>query len=71
MWAGIVYGTLLEHHGTHILLSGGAQIFLDGSVQCDFPVDTYLKVTYTEIDRRKFARDISPSDSFHALDATP
>ncbi len=49
MWAGIVYGTLLEHYGNHILLSGGAQVFLDDAVLCDFPVDTYPKVTYTEI----------------------
>ena len=69
MWAGIVYGTLLERHGNHILLSGGAQICLDDAVQCDFPVGTYLKVTYAEINGRKFARDISQSDSFHALDA--
>ncbi len=69
MWAGIVYGTLLERHGNQILLSGGAQICLDDAVQCDFPVGTYLKVTYAEINGRKFARDISQSDSFHALDA--
>jgi hypothetical protein len=71
MWAGIVYGTLLEHHGNYILLSGGARVFLDDAVQCDFPLDTYLKVTYTEINGRKIARGISQSDSFHALDATP
>jgi hypothetical protein len=69
MWAGIVYGTLLERNGNHILLSDGAQICLDDAVQCDFPVGTYLKVTYAEINGRKFARDISQSDSFHALDA--
>ncbi len=71
MWAGIVYGALLERHGNHILLSGGAQIFLDEAVQCDFLVGTYLKITYTEINGRKVARSISQSDSFHALDATP
>jgi hypothetical protein len=71
MCAGIVYDTLLEHHGNHILLSGGAQVFLDGAVPCDFPVDTYLKVAYTEINGRKVARGISPSDSFRALDVTP
>jgi|SRR4030095_656582 hypothetical protein len=71
MWAGIVYGALLERHGTHILLNGGAQISLDDAAQCDFPVGTYLKVTYEEINGRKFARSISQSDSFHALDATP
>jgi hypothetical protein len=72
MWAGIVYGTLLERYDNQILLSGGAQIFLrDDAVQCDFPVGTYLKVTYAEINGRKFARGISQSDSFHALDATP
>ncbi len=69
MWAGIVYGTLLEHYGNHILLSGGAQVFLDDAVRCDFPVDTYPKVTYTEINGRKVARGISQSDSFHALNA--
>jgi hypothetical protein len=56
MWAGIVYGTLLERHGNHILLSGGAQICLDDAVQCDFPVGTYLKVTYAQISGRKVAR---------------
>ena len=71
MWAGIVYSTLLAHHGNYILLSGGAQVFLDGAVPCDFPVDTYLKVTYTETNGRKVARAISQSDSFHALNATP
>ena len=71
MWAGIIYGALLERHSTHILLSGGAQISLDDAVQCDFPVETYLKVTYTEINGKKVARGISQSDSFHALDATP
>jgi hypothetical protein len=70
MWTGVVYDTLLEHHGNHILLSSGAQVFLDDAVLCDFPVDTYLKVTYTEINGRKVARGISPSDSFHTLDAT-
>jgi len=48
-----------------------AQIYLDDTVQCDFPVGTYLKVTYAEISGRKFARGIAQSDSFHALDATP
>ncbi len=49
----------------------GAQICLDEAVQYDFPVGTYLKVMYTEVNGRKFARGISQSDSFHALDATP
>jgi hypothetical protein len=71
VWAGIVYGTLLEHHGNHILRSGGAQVFLGGAVPCDFPIDTYLKVTYIEIDGRKVTRGISQSDSFRALDVTP
>ena len=71
MWTGIVYGALLEHHGDHILLSGGAEVFLDGAVPCDFPLDTYLKVTYTEINGRKVARGILKSDSFRALDVTP
>jgi hypothetical protein len=72
MWAGIVYGTLLERHADHVLLSGGAQIFLlDDAVRCDFRVGTYLKVTYTEIDGRKLARSIAQSDSFHALNAPP
>jgi hypothetical protein len=70
MWAGVVYGSLLEHRGDHILLSGGAQIFLlDDATHCDFRVGTYLKVMYTELDGRKLARDISQSDSFHALNA--
>ena len=70
MWAGVIYGSLLEHHGDHILLSGGAQIFLlDDATRCDFRVGTYLKVTYTELDGGKLARDISHSDSFHALNA--
>jgi len=69
MWAGIVYGTLLERHGNYILLSGGAQIYLDDTVQCDFPVGTYLKVTYAEINGREVVRGISQSDSFHALNA--
>jgi len=68
MWAGIVYGTLLEHHGNQILLSGGAQICLDEALPCDVPIGTYLKVTYAEINGRKVARSISQSDSFHALD---
>ena len=67
MWAGVVYGTLLERQSTHTLLSGGAQIFVADAGQCDFPVGTYLKVTYTEVAGRKCARAISPSDSFHAL----
>lgn len=73
MWAGVVYGTLLERHADHILLSGGAQIFLllEDAVRCDFRVGTYLKVTYTEVDGRKLARGISQSDSFHALNAPP
>jgi hypothetical protein len=72
MWAGVVYGTLLERHADHIQLSGGTQIFLlEDAVRCDFPVGTYLKVTYTEIDGRKVARGISQSDSFHALNAPP
>ena len=71
MWAGVIYGTLLEHHGNHILLSGGAQVVLGDPVQCDFPVGTYLKVTYTEINGSKFASGIAESDSFHALDAPP
>lgn len=70
MWAGIVYGSLLERYGDHILLSGGAKIFLpDSAVRCDFRVGTYLKVMYAELDGRKLARDISQSDSFRALDA--
>jgi hypothetical protein len=70
MWAGVVYGSLLECHGDHILLSGGAKVFLlDGAVRCDFRVGTYLKVTYTELDGRKLAREISQSDSFRALSA--
>lgn len=70
MWAGVVYGTLLERHADCILLSGGAQIYLlDDAVRCDFRVGTYLKVTYTELDGRKLARSISQSDSFHALNA--
>src|SRR5713226_4529172 len=57
MWAGIIYGSLLERHGDHILLSGGAKIFLlDDAVRCDFRVGTYLKVTYTELDGTKLAR---------------
>jgi hypothetical protein len=71
MWAGVVYGTLREHQRTHILLGGGAQIFLDDAVPCDFPVGTFLKVTYTEVNGKKVARGISQADSFHALDATP
>ncbi len=71
MLAGIVYGTLLERHRNHILLSGGAEIFLDDAVQCDFRVGTYLKIIYTELNGKKVARGISQSDSFHALDATP
>jgi hypothetical protein len=70
MWAGVVYGSLLESHGDHILLSGGAKVFLlDDAVRCDFRIGTYLKVTYAEVDGRKLARDISQSDSFRALSA--
>jgi hypothetical protein len=68
MWGGVICGALLEHQGTHILLSGGAQVFLDHAEQCDFPVGIYLRVTYREIGGRKFARDIAPSDAFEALD---
>jgi hypothetical protein len=71
MWAGVVYGSLLERHADHILLGGGAQIFLDDGMRCDFRVGTYLKVTYTEIDGRKLARGIAQSDSFRALDTAP
>lgn len=72
MWAGVIYGALLERHADHILLSGGAQIFLlEDAVRCDFRVGTYLKVIYTEIDGRKLASGISQSDSFHALNAPP
>ena len=71
MWAGVVYGSLLERHADHIVLGGGARIFLDDGVRCDFRVGTYLKVTYTEIDGRKLARGISQSDSFHALNTAP
>ncbi|HXA94913.1 MAG TPA: hypothetical protein VN323_05120 [Candidatus Dormibacteraeota bacterium] len=45
MWGGVICGALLEHQGTHILLSGGAQVFLDHAEQCDFPVGIYLRVT--------------------------
>ncbi|HTI56908.1 MAG TPA: hypothetical protein VMC04_21920 [Verrucomicrobiae bacterium] len=70
MWAGIVYGSLVERHADHIVLSGGARVFLlDDAVRCDFRVGTYLKVTYTEVDGRKVARGISQSDSFRALNA--
>lgn len=58
MWAGVVYGTLLERHVEYIALSGGAQIFLAVGMQCDFPAGTYLKVTYTEMRGRKLARGI-------------
>ena len=72
MWAGVIYGALLERHADHILLSGGAKIFLlEDAAQCDFRVGTYLKVIYTEIDGRKLASGISQSDSFHALNAPP
>jgi hypothetical protein len=72
MWAGVVYGSLLERHADHILLGGGAKIFLpDDGVRCDFRVGTYLKVTYTEIDGKKLARGISQSDSFRALNTAP
>jgi len=71
MWAGVIYGALLERHADHIVLSGGAQIFLrEDAVRCDFRVGTYLKVIYTEIDGRKLASGISQSDSFHALTAS-
>ena len=70
MWAGVIYGALLECHADHIVLSGGARIFLlEDAVRCDFRVGTYLKVIYTEIDGRKLASGISQSDSFHALNA--
>jgi len=70
MWAGVVYGALLERHPDHLLLSGGARIFLlDDAVRCDYRVGTYLKVTYVELEGRKLARGISQSDSFHALNA--
>ena len=49
MWAGVVYGTFAEDHREHIVFRGGVQIFLDDGVQCDFPVGTYLKVVYVEI----------------------
>ena len=68
MWVGLVYDTLLECHADYIRLSGGAQIFLDDRVQCNFPVGTYLKITYTEIHGKKLARGIWPSDSFHSQD---
>jgi len=71
MWAGIVYGTLLERRGTQILLSGGAQIVLTDGAQCEYPVGTYLKVTYAETGGRKLAREIAASDSFHALANPP
>lgn len=58
-------------NGNHILLSGGALVVLGDAVQCNFPVGTYLKVTYTELNGSKFASSIAESDSFHALDATP
>jgi hypothetical protein len=69
MWAGIVYGSLVERHADHIVLSGGARVFLEETVRCDFHLGTYLKVTYVEVDGRKVARGISPSDSFRALNA--
>jgi hypothetical protein len=70
MWAGVVYDTLLERHVEYIALSGSAQIFLTVGVQCDFPVGTYLKVTYTEIRGRKLARGIWQADSFHSQETT-
>ncbi len=69
MWAGVVYGTFAERHREHIVLSSGAQIFLVDGVSCDFPVGTYLKVVYVEIDGKKLARGIWQSDSFHSLEA--
>src|SRR5258705_12712664 len=66
MWAGGIYGSLLERHGDHILLSGGAKIFLPGdAMRCDFRVGTYLQGTYTELDWREVARAISPTHSVH------
>jgi len=69
MWAGVVYGTVAEHHSDHIVLSSGAQIFLGDGVHCNFPVRTYLKVVYVEIDEKQLARGIWLSDSFHSLEA--
>src|SRR5262245_1627541 len=37
-------------------------------VQCNFPVGTYPRVTYTEIDGKELARGIWPPDSFHSHD---
>ena len=71
MWSGVIYDTLLERHVEYIMLNGGAQIFLRAQVQCDFPVGTYLRITYTEIDGRKLARSISHADSFHSHGTTP
>jgi hypothetical protein len=70
MWAGVTYGTCGERHDDHIVRSSsGAQIFLGDGVQCDFPVGTYLKVVYVEIDGKKVARGIWLSASFHSLEA--
>jgi len=71
MWSGVVYDTLLERQVEYITLSGGTQIFLGAPVQCDFPIGTYLRVTYTEIHGRKLARGIWQADSFHSQDTTP
>lgn len=71
MWSGVIYDTLLERHVESITLSAGAQIFLGADVQCDFPLGTYLRVTYTEIDGRKLARSISYADSYHSHGTTP
>lgn len=70
MWAGVVYGTVAEHHNDHIVLSNGAQIFLGDGVQCEFPVGTYLKVVYVGLDAKKLARGMWLSDSFHSLKAS-
>ena len=71
MWAGVVYDTLLERYFEYITLSGGTQIFLTVGVQCDFPVGTYLKVTYTETNGKKLALGIWQADSFHTQDTAP
>jgi hypothetical protein len=71
VWAGVLYDTLLERDFDYIALSGGAQIFLPAGMKCEFPLGTYLKVTYTEIDGKKFARGIWQADSFHSQDTTP
>ena len=69
MWAGVVYGTVAEHQSDRIVLSSGTQIFFGDGVDCDFPVRTYLKVVYVEMDGKLSARGISLSDSFHSLEA--